>query len=110
MDTAMTSTATASPAVAQAAVAPATESKAIRASKEVIAQASQVAESYGLTLAAATRAFWTQMARTGSIPLSFEAERPNEESREAIRETQEIIRNGGPAYANLDEMYKDLGL
>ena len=131
MDTAMTSTATASPAeapaavaqaavapatvapatVAPATVAPATESKAIRASKEVIAQASQVAESYGLTLAAATRAFWTQMARTGSIPLSFEAERPNEESREAIRETQEIIRNGrAHAFKTADDMFASLGI
>ena len=88
----------------------ATESKAIRASKQVIAQASEVAEEYGLTLASATRAFWTQMARTRSIPLTFESERPNEESREAIRETQEIIKNGGPSYANLDEMYKSLGI
>ncbi|PST47525.1 type II toxin-antitoxin system antitoxin, RelB/DinJ family [Bifidobacterium callitrichos] len=88
----------------------ATESKAIRASKQVIAQASEVAEEYGLTLASATRAFWTQMARTRSIPLTFESEKPNEESREAIRETEEIIKNGGPSYANLDEMYRSLGI
>lgn len=88
----------------------ATESKAIRASKQVIAQASEVAEEYGLTLASATRAFWTQMARTRSIPLTFESEKPNEESREAIRETQEIIKNGGPSYASLDEMYESLGI
>ena len=107
MATATISTATET----QVAVAPATESKAIRASKEVIAQASQVAESYGLTLAAATRAFWTQMARTGSIPLSFEAERPNEESREAIRETQEIVRNGrAHAFKTADDMFASLGI
>lgn len=87
-----------------------TESKAIRADKHIIAQASEVAEEYGLTLASATRAFWAQMARTRSIPLTFESERPNEESREAIRETEEIIKNGGPSYASLDEMYKSLGI
>lgn len=96
---------------ATVSAAASTESKAIRANKDVIAQASQVAESYGLTLAAATRAFWTQMARTGSIPLSFEAERPNEESREAIRETQEIIRNGRTHnFKTADEMFANLGI
>lgn len=89
----------------------ATESKAIRASKQVIAQASEVAEEYGLTLASATRAFWTQMARTRSIPLTFESEKPNEESRETIRETQEIIKNGRTHdFKTADDMFASLGI
>ncbi|KAA8819804.1 type II toxin-antitoxin system antitoxin, RelB/DinJ family [Bifidobacterium rousetti] len=88
-----------------------TESKAIRADKRIIAQASEVAEEYGLTLASATRAFWTQMARTRSIPLTFESEKPNEESREAIRETEEIIKNGRTHdFKTADDMFASLGI
>ena len=93
------------------ATASMTESKAIRANKQVIAEASEVAESYGLTLAAVTRAFWTQMARTGSIPLTFQSEQPNEESRQAIRETEEIIKNGSTHhFKTAEDMFESLGI
>lgn len=93
-----------------ATLADPTMSKAIRAKKSVIEQASEVAESYGLSLASVTRAVWTQMARTNSIPLDFSGELPNEQSLEAIRQTEEIIKNGGPSYDSLEAMYKDMGL
>ena len=50
------------------------------------------------------------MARTGSIPLTFQSEQPNEESRQAIRETEEIIQNGGPSFDSLEAMHESLGI
>lgn len=56
--------------------------------------ASAVAEYYGFDLASVTRAFYKQMIRTHSIPLDLVSEEPNEESLEAIRETEEMMRTG----------------
>ena len=68
-----------------------TVSYAVRVDEGIRDAASEVARSYGLDLATATRAFWTQIARTGSIPLSLNYEEPNEASVEAIRQTEELV-------------------
>ncbi len=57
--------------------------------------AQQVAEYYGFDLSSVTRAFWKQMGRTHRIPLDLGNEEPNDESLEAIRETEELIARGG---------------
>ena len=62
-------------------------SYAIRVDEDLKEGAANVARSFGLDLASVTRAFWTYMVRTGSIPITFDGEQPNEESLEAIRET-----------------------
>lgn len=41
-------------------------------------------------------AFWKQMVRTESIPLTLRSEEPNEESLGAIRETEEIFASHRP--------------
>lgn len=88
-----------------------TVSYAVRVDEDIRDRASEVARCYGLDLASATRAFWTQMARTGAIPLSFDYEEPNEASLEAIRETEEIFANGqGESYDSADELFQALGL
>lgn len=56
--------------------------------------AQQVAEYYGFDLSSVTRAFWKQMGRTHRIPLDLGNEEPNDESLEAIRETEELIARG----------------
>lgn len=88
-----------------------TVSYAVRVDEDIRDRASEVARHYGLDLASATRAFWTQMARTGTIPLSFDYEEPNEASLEAIRETEEIFATGrGESYGSADELFQALGL
>ena len=57
--------------------------------------AQQVAEYYGFDLSSVTRAFWKQMGRTHRIPLDLGNEEPNDESLEAIRETEELIARSG---------------
>lgn len=46
-------------------------SYAVRVDERIRDEAAEVARSYGLDLATATRAFWTQMARTKAIPHYF---------------------------------------
>ena len=61
-----------------------------------------------------TRAFWTYMVRTGSIPITFDGEQPNEDSLEAIRETEEIFaahaRGEIKGYSSAAEMFAALEL
>lgn len=83
---------------------------AVRVDEKVKEEASAVAKSYGLDLATATRAFWTQMARTRSIPLTFTNEEPNDQSLEAIRETEQIFASGtAPQFESADDLFESLG-
>lgn len=68
--------------------------------------AQQVAEYYGFDLSSVTRAFWKQMGRTHRIPLDLGNEEPNDESLEAIRETEELIARGdtGRSYSSGREL------
>ena len=52
-------------------------SYAIRVDENLKAGASEVARSFGLDLASVTRAFWTYMVRTGSIPITFDLHGPH---------------------------------
>ena len=81
-------------------------SYAIRVDENLKAGASEVARSFGLDLASVTRAFWTYMVRTGSIPITFDGEQPNDDSLEAIRETEEIFATHvpGTGYKTAREM------
>lgn len=78
---------------------------AIRVDETVKNEASEVARFYGLDLASVTRALWAQIARTRRIPLEFADEEPNDESLEAIRQTQEMIASGtGKRYKTAREL------
>ena len=84
-------------------------SYAVRVDERIKDEASAVARSYGLDLATATRAFWTEMARTKNIPLTLSQYEPNEASLEAIRETEEIFANGGGRrFSTADELFAAL--
>ena len=63
-------------------------------------ETAKVVENYGLDLSSVIRAFFTEIVNTESIPLSFDYRRPNAESLEAIRETEQMISQGdGRSYA-----------
>ncbi len=84
---------------------------AIRVDEGIKNEAAEVARFYGLDLASVTRALWAQIARTKRIPLEFSNEEPNEESLEAIRQTQEMMANGtGHKYKTADELFEALGI
>ena len=86
-----------------------TVSYAVRVEEDIRDQAAAVAKSYGLDLATATRAFWTQMARTHEIPLSFTREEPNDESLESIAQTRATMESGAPSrFKDADDMFASL--
>ena len=77
----------------------------IRIDSSLKERASQVLEHYGLDLSTATRAFFTQIVNTNSVPLSFDYEQPNEESLIAIRQADEMRRTGsGKSYTSGREL------
>lgn len=83
----------------------ASSSLTIRLDSELKNEVSRVVEHYGLDLSSVIRAFFTQIVNTNSIPLSFDYERPNDESLMAIRETEQMIAAGsGEAYATGREL------
>ncbi|WP_206214117.1 type II toxin-antitoxin system RelB/DinJ family antitoxin [Adlercreutzia sp. ZJ154] len=88
-----------------------TTTYAVRIDEDIKNEASKVAKYYGLDLATATRAFWTQMAHTKSIPLYFVSEEPNEESMQAIRDTDKMIATGSAeVYNSAEELFEALGI
>lgn len=83
----------------------AASSLTIRIDSALKERASQVLEHYGLDLSTATRAFFTQIVNTNSVPLSFDYEEPNEESLIAMREADEMRKTGsGEAYSSGREL------
>lgn len=87
-------------------------SYAIRVDEDLKEKATAVAKSFGLDLASVTRAFWTYMVRTDSIPITFDGRQPNDESLEAIRETEEIFaahaRGEVAGYDSVTDMIESL--
>ncbi len=80
----------------------------IRIDKDLKERASEVLEHYGLDLSTATRAFFTQIVNTNAVPLSFDYEEPNEESMQAIRETEAIFASGARRFKSADELFAAL--
>lgn len=66
----------------------------IRIDNTLKKEASSVADYYGLDLSSVTRAFYKQMVNTGSIPLDFTPDIPNEETRKAIAEGDAFFKSG----------------
>jgi DNA-damage-inducible protein J len=78
-----------------------TSSLTIRLDSNLKEEAARIVEHYGLDISTATRAFYTQIVNTGSIPLSFNYDQPNDESLIAIAETEEMIKTGsGKSYTS----------
>ena len=83
----------------------AASSLTIRIDSTLKERASRVLDHYGLDLSTATRAFFTQIVNTNSVPLSFDYEEPNEESIVAMQEADEMRKTGdGTAYSSGREL------
>ena len=83
----------------------AASSVTIRIDGEIKEGASRIAEHFGFDLSSVTRAFYMQMIRENRIPLNLSDPEPNEESLEAIRETEEMIHSGtGQSYATAHDL------
>lgn len=67
----------------------------VRVDKKTKLDAARIVEDFGFDLSSVTRAFYRQIVRENRIPLTLSYPEPNDESLEAIRETEEIIKRGG---------------
>ena len=79
--------------------------------KEIKNQAFKVIEDDGLTPSMVLKAFLKQIADRKILPLSFDyqADEPNEETKQAMREAIENRQNGNlKGYADLNKMVKDI--
>ena len=84
----------------------ATASVTVRVDEDTKRAAANIVEDFGFDLSSVTRAFYRQIVREQRIPLTLEY---NLESREAIRETKELIASGDPGYATVSEMFEAMG-
>ena len=73
----------------------ATASVTVRVDEDTKRAAANIVEDFGFDLSSVTRAFYRQIVREQRIPLTLEYPTPNLESREAIRETKELIGRSG---------------
>lgn len=83
----------------------------LRIDKDIKNQAFKVIEDYGLTPSMVLKAFLKQIADRKILPLSFDyqADEPNEETKQAMREAIENRQNGNlKGYADLNKMVKDI--
>ena len=71
-------------------------------------EAASIAEYFGFDLSSVTRAFWKQMIREQRIPLNLADGQPNDESLEALKEVDEMIKSGKPRFKNADELIASL--
>ena len=79
----------------------------VRIDSDLKDEAAKVVEDYGLDLSSVIRASFTEIVNTNAIPLSFDYRRPNVESLETIRETEEMISTGsGESYASGADLLK----
>ena len=85
----------------------------IRVDEDLKNSAAEVADDYGFDLPSVTRAFWKQMVRTRSIPLTLAYNEPNDESLGSIQETERIIAahkaGAREGFENVDDMFAAIG-
>jgi toxin-antitoxin system protein len=87
-----------------------TSSVTVRVDEETRREAARIAEDLGFDLPSVTRAFYRQIVRENCLPLGLAYLAPNAESREALREADEIITRGTSRFTSREECYAELGI
>lgn len=82
----------------------------IRIDTELKKQAEQLFSELGMNMTTAINVFVRQAVRQGSIPFAIKLEVPNNETLEAMKEADELIKSGKSRFNNPEEMFKDLGI
>ena len=87
-----------------------TASVTVRVDAKTKEAAASIAEDFGFDLSSVTRAFYRQIVREQRIPLNLEYPKPNRESLESLRATEDLIDSGHPGYDSLDAMFESMDL
>lgn len=88
----------------------ATASVTVRVDEATKKAAASIAEDFGFDLSSVTRAFYRQIVREQRIPLNLEYPKPNNESLESLKETEELVASGHPGYDSIEDMFKSMDL
>lgn len=82
----------------------------VRVDDEVKKQASELFADLGIDLSAAINMFLRQAIMREGLPFEVKREIPNEETRAALKEAEEMIAGKQPAkaYSDLGELFKEL--
>jgi DNA-damage-inducible protein J len=78
----------------------------VRVDEKIKVQATETLSSMGLTVSDAVRVFLTRIVADKELPFSIKA--PNEASRTAIAEADQIVRRRRPRFANADDLLNGL--
>lgn len=82
----------------------------IRMDAELKKQFEEFCADVGMSMTTAITVFAKKTVRENKIPFAVDREVPNEETREAIKETWRMIKdpNYGKSYTDVDEMMREL--
>jgi len=84
-------------------------SMTIRTDKEVKQQASKIFSALGMDMTTAVNVFLRQAIRHNGIPFEIKADIPNAETIAAIKEAEEMIKNGtGRKFNSVEELFEEL--
>lgn len=78
----------------------------VRVDEKIKAQAAETLSSMGLTVSDAVRVFLTRIVADKELPFALKA--PNETSREAIAEGDQIVHSRRARFATADALLNDL--
>lgn len=82
----------------------------IRIDPDIKEQADNVLQYLGMTTSEAVTIFLRQVILNNGIPFPVKAPAYNGETVDALREAQQIAKNGPHRFSNAGEMFKDLGI
>ena len=82
----------------------------IRMDSEVKKQAEALFAEIGMNMTTAINIFLKQSIRENGIPFELKISQPNPQTLEAIKEGEEIIKEGKARFNNADEMFADLSI
>lgn len=82
----------------------------IRMDSEVKKQAEALFGEIGMNMTTAINIFLKQSIRENGIPFELKINQPNTQTIEAIKEGNDIIKEGKARFNNADEMFADLGI
>ena len=81
----------------------------IRVDEQTKREAQEVVSMFGFDLSSVTRAFYRQIGRERRVPLNISDPLPNEESLEALKQSEEMIAKGKPSrFKNVNEMFESI--
>ena len=85
---------------------PATSMIHVRMDENIKTAATVALSAMGLTVSDAVRVFMTRVASEKQLPFSLRV--PNEETRLAMEEAEEMLRARSPRFQNAEEMFSEL--